>query len=353
MRVGWILVGCALFGIVSAAIGTGPHWPGWKGIQYMFIFGDSYSTVSWAPTTAPVPTPANPIGVEWPGVTSVGALKPNWVGYMTNGFNVSNLLAFDYAISGNNITGFIAQIQNVFMPSAGQRPATSPWTADNSVFVSWIGINDLHEGEDMNGAINQIMQQQQNLYNLGARNFLIINMPPWDRSPMGAQIAGLDVKVLAWNAQLVESALDFSVQHVDASTLVFSSWDTISTIINNPAFYNITNPTAIGGGVWQDDLHITSFVHYRIANDLAGWLLSLPAGSSLPPPGESSAAVAGPSQSLLSLTTPGMSPTTYPAASAVYNAPSSTQSPSDATRTWSISWVLACLCWILVHFRTW
>ncbi|KAG9089579.1 hypothetical protein FRC06_001482 [Ceratobasidium sp. 370] len=292
--------------------------------------GDSYSIVSWAPTTAPIPTPANPIGVEWPGVTSVGALKPNWVGYMTNGFNVSNLLAFDYAISGNNITRFTAQIQNEFIPTAGQKPASSPWTADNSVFVSWIGINDLHDGEDTNTAVNLIIQQQQNLYNLGARNFLIINMPPWDRSPMGAQIAGLDVKVLAWNAQLFASAVDFSVQHTDASTLVFSSWDTISTIINNPTFYNITDPNAIGGGVWQDDLHITSFVHFRFANDLAGWLLSLPAGPSAPPGASSVAAVVGPSQSLLSLTTPGMSPTTYPAASAVYHAPSSTPSSSDA-----------------------
>jgi hypothetical protein len=56
------------------------------------------------------------------------------VGYMTNGFNVSNLLAFDYAIAGNNITGFTSQIQTEFVPTAGQKPAGIPWTADNSVF---------------------------------------------------------------------------------------------------------------------------------------------------------------------------------------------------------------------------
>ncbi|KAG9118471.1 hypothetical protein FRC07_007009 [Ceratobasidium sp. 392] len=340
MRVGKILVGGGMFGTVYAAIGTGPHWPGWKGIQYMFIFGDSYSTVSWAPTTAPTPTPANPIGVEWPGITSVGALQPNWVGYMTNGFNVSNLLAFDYAIAGNNITGFTSQIQNEFIPTAGQRPASSAWAADNSVFVSWIGINDLHEDADTAITINSIMQQQQNLYTLGARNFIIVNMPPWDKSPMGAQILELGDRVLAWNARLAGAALSWSTLNPDTSTLVFSSWDTITQILSDPAHYNVTDPSAIGGGVWQDDLHISSLVHFRIANDMAGWLVSLPAG---PSPSSSSSPAStsmptvpsngggGATNGGMSVTTPVMSPTTYPAGSAVYHAPSSTPTfSSDA-----------------------
>lgn len=57
---------------------------------------------------------------------------------MTHGFNTSNLLAYDYAISGNNVTGFTAQIQNEFVPTAGQRPAVTPWTADNSVFGTFM-----------------------------------------------------------------------------------------------------------------------------------------------------------------------------------------------------------------------
>ncbi|CCO36415.1 hypothetical protein BN14_10549 [Rhizoctonia solani AG-1 IB] len=185
---GWAMT-CALLQAVNvqAAIGTGPHWPGFKALQYMFIFGDSYSTVSWAPTTAPNPTPANPIGVEWPGVTSVGAFQPNWVGYMTNGFNRSNLVAYDYAIAGNNITGYISQVQTEFLPTAGQKTANTPWTADNSIFISWIGINDLASPDiAIEPTISQIMQQQQNLYNLGARNFIFVNVPPWDRSPLGA-----------------------------------------------------------------------------------------------------------------------------------------------------------------------
>ncbi|CAE6444270.1 unnamed protein product [Rhizoctonia solani] len=336
---GW-LAGCALLQAVSvsAAIGTGPHWPGFKGLQYMFIFGDSYSTVSWAPTTAPNPTTASPIGVQWPGLTSVGALQPNWVGYMTNGFNQSNLMALDYAIAGNNITGYTSQVQTEFIPTAGQKPADVPWTADNSIFVSWIGINDLASATvSIESTISQIMQQQQNLYTLGARNFLFVNVPPWDRAPLGTTNTGLKERILTWNAQLVTSALAFSNQNTDASTLVWSSWDTLNTLLNNPAQYNLTSPNTIGGDIWKDDLHPTSAVHYRFANDLAGWLISLPAGSSQPT-STSGGGVATVTVGVGATVTVYVPPSSGRATATVLPSPQSGSSSSSCIRKWTFSW---------------
>ncbi|CAE7183729.1 unnamed protein product [Rhizoctonia solani] len=330
---GW-LVGCTLLQVANAAIGTSPHWPGFKGLRYMFIFGDSYSTVSWAPTTAPNPTPASPIGVQWPGVTSVGAFQPNWVGYMTNGFNQSNLMALDYAIAGNNITGYTSQIQTEFLPTAGQKPADVPWTADNSVFISWIGINDLASATvPIESTIAQIMQQQQNLYTLGARNFVVVNVPPWDRSPLGTSYTGLKERILAWNAQLTTSALAFSNQNTDASTLVWSSWDTLNTILNDPAHYNLTNPNTAGGDIWKDELHPTSAVHYRFANDLAGWLVSLPAGASNPttPPGGVATVTVGVGATVTVYVPPSRTATVLPT-------PQSGSSSSSCIKKWAWSW---------------
>ncbi|CAE6394935.1 unnamed protein product [Rhizoctonia solani] len=318
---GW-LAGCALLKAVNvnAAIGTGPHWPGFKGLQYMFIFGDSYSTVSWAPTTAPNPTAASPVGVEWPGVTSVGALQPNWVGYMTNGFNQSNLLAYDYAISGNNITGYTSQVQTEFLPTAGQKPADIPWTADNSIFISWIGINDLASATvPIESTIAQIMQQQQDLYTLGTSN------------------TGLKERILTWNSQLTTSALAFSNQNTDASTLVWSSWDTLNTLLNDPARYNLTSPTTIGGDIWKDDLHPTSAVHYRFANDLAGWLVSLPAGASsspTPTPGGVATVTVGVGATLTVYVPPSKSTAT----ATVLPSPQSGPNSSSCAKKWSWSW---------------
>ncbi|KAF8599475.1 hypothetical protein BDV93DRAFT_526021 [Ceratobasidium sp. AG-I] len=346
MRFGTVVGVCASFGVARAAIGTGPHWPGFSALQYMFIFGDSYSTVSWGPTSAPSPSPAEPVGVEWPGVTSVGAFQANWVGYMTRGFNTSSLLAYDYAISGNNVTGFTSQVET-FMSTAGQRPAATPWTADNAVFVSWIGINDVGNGAPMDTSIQRVIQQNQNLYALGARNFILINVPPTNRSPMGQPMTGLGDKIVAWNAQLAASALTFSVQNTDTSTLVFSSWDTFTKILDNPARYNISDPNTIGGGVWHDDLHPTGFVHYRLANDLAGYLTSLPAGQSPPPsssptPSRSTSTATGP----FSITYSGIgigTSTTRLAASAVYNTPSSTPSASSGSAKCLDWWILQTL----------
>ncbi|EUC58286.1 GDSL-like lipase/acylhydrolase [Rhizoctonia solani AG-3 Rhs1AP] len=338
---GWLAV-CVLLQAanVNAAIGTGPHWPGFKGLQYMFIFGDSYSTVSWAPTTAPNPTAASPIGVEWPGVTSVGSFQPNWVGYVTNGFNQSNLLAYDYAISGSNITGYTSQIQTEFLPTAGQKPSDITWTADNSIFVSWIGINDLASATvPIESTIAQVMQQQQNLYTLGARNFIFINVPPWDRAPQGTTNTGLKERILTWNAQLTASALAFSNQNTDASTLVWSSWDTLNTLLNDPARYNLTSPTTVGGDIWKDDLHPTSAVHYRFANDLAGWLVSLPVGASSsitssPTPGGVATVTIGVGATLTVYVPPSQSTAT----ATVLPSPKSGPSSSSCVKRWSWSW---------------
>lgn len=339
MRFKTVLSAFASFGVARAAIGTGPHWPGFSGLQYAFIFGDSYSTVSWGPASAPAPSPADPVGVEWPGVTSVGPLQPNWVGYMTRGFNQSNLLAYDYAISGNNITGYTSQVQT-FSATAGMKPAETPWAADNSVFISWIGINDVGQnGVVIDTTINQLMQQTQNIYAMGGRNFIYINVPPTDRSPMGQPMVGLGDKILTWNAQLATSALAFSVQNTDASVLVFSSWDTLTGILNDPSHYNVTDPTTIGGGFWHDDLHPTSLVHYRLANDLSGYLASLPAGQS-------------PTTTAPASTSTGVNVVTVtdsrPAASAVYNSPTSTPSASSGHANCLDWWIFRALGWCVV-----
>lgn len=53
---------------------------------------------------------------------------------MTKEFNASTLLAFDYAIAGNNVTGLTSQIQTEFVPTAGHKPVSIPWASGNSVF---------------------------------------------------------------------------------------------------------------------------------------------------------------------------------------------------------------------------
>ena len=53
------------------------HWPGWEGIKYMVVFGDSYTTTGFNDTLAQ-PSRANPLGnPAYPGYTASNG--PNWV----------------------------------------------------------------------------------------------------------------------------------------------------------------------------------------------------------------------------------------------------------------------------------
>ena len=136
-----------------------------------FYSGDSYTTVGFN-SKSPVPTDKNPIGVAYPGkrprfiipylnvffrsnhlwrawlgklglvVAFVLALKAFKVDYLVVQYNQSSVLAFDYAISGNTISGVSSQI-NDWSPSAGTKPSYAPWNATASLFSVWIGINDL------------------------------------------------------------------------------------------------------------------------------------------------------------------------------------------------------------------
>jgi len=47
----------------------------------------------------------------------------------------------------------------------------------------WIGINDCQQGQDEQAQLTQFFQLQEKLYKHGARNFVFLNVPPFDRSP--------------------------------------------------------------------------------------------------------------------------------------------------------------------------
>jgi len=120
---------------------------------------------------------------------------------MTVQYNQSRILSFDYAISGNTISGVQAQI-NDWLPTAGKKPSYAPWTATNSLFATWIGINDIkyafnqtqvHSELTVNNSANaqpgpsmtSLFNLMDTLYTQGARNFLFVNVPPFDRAPFG------------------------------------------------------------------------------------------------------------------------------------------------------------------------
>ncbi|KAF9246887.1 hypothetical protein BU15DRAFT_57848 [Melanogaster broomeanus] len=264
----------------SVIIQQTPAWQGFASIKYMMVLGhvemwsssgDSYSAVGYSPESHPHPTPSNPLGIPFPGHTyatqrqgwiSVGPEQPNWVGHLLtkylSGTNYvegtkqrgldlipsredhgaidSSLVVFDFAEGGDTIAGVRYQILKRFLPHVGVKPDWATWAAED---MTWVGINDCAYGIEPADVVRKLFGDHESLYEAGAGNFLFIDVPPIARSPAAQQ---------------------FAADHADASVMIFSSWDTFTRILDDPASYGFDADEPYGG-IWVDSLHPTTKVH--------------------------------------------------------------------------------------------
>ncbi|CAE6529921.1 unnamed protein product [Rhizoctonia solani] len=173
MKLSGVLTAGGLIQAAFESTGAGPRWPGFEGLRYFFAFGDSYTAIefnSWKP----IPTDSNPMGVPYPGLPfsprhCSSTLTPyllgttwidgaNYAGYMTMRYNQSRLLTWDYAVGGSTVQGVKKQVLEDFlsMRGAGHKPWYAPWTASDSLFACFVGINDLNTHAPINPSISEL-----------------------------------------------------------------------------------------------------------------------------------------------------------------------------------------------------
>ena len=154
----------------------------------------------------PPPSAEEPLGIPFPGLTccervdeSTNAVtyEPNWVGSLAKAVNAQRtpsdaLRVLDYAISGDTIARMkLWQVRREFIPQAGTtRPSWAPWTATDALFVTWIGINDCTWSirlapTSAQASFDDLFKAQTELYDAGARNFCLIDVPPVHIFPGG------------------------------------------------------------------------------------------------------------------------------------------------------------------------
>ncbi|KIH95309.1 hypothetical protein SPBR_03948 [Sporothrix brasiliensis 5110] len=258
------------------------QWPGWKGIQYAFIFGDSYTQTGFNYSITPTPSIDNPLGnPPYPGWTSSNG--PNWVGFLSTKYNASRLRTYNLAYGGATVDSDIVQpyrptvlsmkdqVHSEFLPgytnhgnsdtdvsethpSAPDAPA---WQGNDTVFAIWIGINDVgnsyHHGVDgVNGTteINRRIFEVYGdmvgmLYNAGGRNFVFLTVPPVDRSPLttaGGDAAAQALEkadIAAFNSLLKDGlAADLKSQHADhANVWVVDTGLVFNAAMDDPASF--------------------------------------------------------------------------------------------------------------------
>lgn len=271
--------------------------------------GDSYTATGFNVSGAQ-PSPSNPMGNPALG-SATFTRGENWVGYLTETYNRTFIESYDFAVGGATINGSIVasatpmdvQITTSFEPNYS--PATF-WTGGNSVFLVWIGINDIiktyaagNETTEIPILINAYRALLSNLYTHGARKFMLVNIPPLDRSPNIVALGNTAVvefatAVSTYNTALIPMVEKFKAAKRGVRSLksngsreelmnsqVFAELYDIhtymSTVLGSPMTYGFTNNTCENTAtcIWQGSLHTMYSFNKLFAADMVPTLSRL------------------------------------------------------------------------------
>ncbi|KAK0446962.1 uncharacterized protein EV420DRAFT_1714419 [Desarmillaria tabescens] len=254
--------------------------------NYWFSFGDSYTQTAFN-TTRTLPSVGNPLGnPPYPGETSTGG--ENWLcAWRRN--DLRRLMTPELP----TILSLTDQV-NQFLTNYAARPSTTPWASENTLFSVWIGINDILNTYYLGGDRDAFSDTLVDAYialmeelvlrahlrrdcNVGARNFLFLNVPPFDRSPFTLALStssqALEKSVIeGFNSRLATRAAALGANHSDVKTWIWDSNAAFTAILDDPTSYGFQDVTSYGdadGLFWRDSLHPTSDAHALFSQDVA------------------------------------------------------------------------------------
>lgn len=260
----------------------------------LVVFGDSLSDIG---NVADSPLVDIPGPYYWNGRFSNGpvyaetlatglglpVLKPS----TTSGGN-------DFAYGGAKTTGtgffesfVIKDIDDQVAAFRSSRTANA-----STLYVVFAGANDLNDGQtNMGVPVNSLQASMESLYTAGARQFLVINLPPLGYTPRyngnQSSITTYNTRSQQFNSALANMVAGFGTAH---PTSAVSQLDVYSLVLDaraNPTLYGLTNVTqsaapGLSPGassydtsqivpnpneyLFWDDLHPTTAVHLILAH---------------------------------------------------------------------------------------
>ncbi|TGO28092.1 hypothetical protein BPAE_0032g00350 [Botrytis paeoniae] len=309
--------------------------------------GDSYSETGFD-ITSTQPSATNPFGnPAFPGYTTDNGI--NWIGHLVETYNSSLILSYNFAYGGAVVdASIVAPYEDTvltlvnqtaeFVDNLSPAPTDAPWTADNSLFAFWFGVNDIgnsywlaNETDVITAIFDSYFAQVQRVYDAGGRNFLFLNCPPVDKSPMmlayGDSVTTSEATVIsAYNTELSARVSAFETANSGTTTYVFDTQVPFNTALSAPATYGATNATCFDADgttcLWWNNLHpgqaIQKLVAEGVAEQLSGSFFQGSAGASSS--SSSSVAVVASSSIPASSTIQTSSPTIVTSASVVSTA---------------------------------
>ncbi|KAL4783824.1 hypothetical protein BJX76DRAFT_357609 [Aspergillus varians] len=235
--------------------------------KYLISFGDSYTTTNFN-ITGTKPSASNPLGnPPFPGWTAAGGA--NWIGDLVGTYNNSLLLNYNFAYGGATVNAslvapYIPEVYSLidqvgeFKQYLSPPPPYAQWTAKNTLFAVWEGVNDVggswyQPDPDALATeiLNQLFEQIELVYAGGARNFALLTVPPTDRTPFITQgdnatytATHLKAAIASWNTALNEKAGHFSHAHADA---------VVKVVDTQPVFNKLLDAGGDAADCWNED----------------------------------------------------------------------------------------------------
>lgn len=166
-------------------------------------------------------------------------------------------------------------------------------------------LHSYEKVEAIPGLVSRLFELHAQMYQHGARNFMLVDLPPVERSPSGPSVpwhhhddasltslvsiagpgpqkaqrlyADRPPSTAVWNAALRAEAKNFSASHNEATVLIYSSWMTFTKVLDDPTAFGFAQEDVkkAAGSIWVDRLHPTSKMHEIIAQDMTKLLSSV------------------------------------------------------------------------------
>jgi phospholipase/lecithinase/hemolysin len=143
------------------------------------------------------------------------------------------------------------EVEDAFLPNYDN----DDFDSATSLFAIWIGINDLvnsYLGDEQPSEINpdvidRYQELVEELYDVGARNFLFINVPPVNRAPIVTQSSASDTRIPLMEADIADynpRVNDLARQIADigdTTVFVYDANTLFNNVIDDPSQYDETS----------------------------------------------------------------------------------------------------------------
>jgi len=169
------------------------------------------------------------------------------------------------------------------------------WNGNSTLVAYWIGVNDIrcikrpkdkNVDEKFDKIIKEIFQTLEKMYNAGAKNFLIINIPPLIRHPFNSRgsYPYYEHDTEYFNNAFLEYSEKIASNHTDANIMVYNAEEQYNYIIDNCEKFQfkdcshgwkVSKVTSLKKSLFHDFSHLSYNGNKYLAKDINKYLLSL------------------------------------------------------------------------------